>query len=289
MPAPNLTPPYQIGTDQLPHSVEFVSSVVEGGNLGSTYSLALSAQAETWLVGTLTANLALTLTSLASGAKFKLLLTQDGTGGRTLTINGTSVTIASGASALSIVEGYYDGTTVYLAVGGNGSPLGSAGGDLSGTYPNPKVASIESPLIDNLLPWRVPLDVLSNNFSASSGDFSTAYVAHLGAGLLYQPSPAQNDYIAFDLILAAGTWSLELVGPTQNNAGIITVEIDGVATGGTADFYSSSAQSYDHFFNISFTVATGGKHRLTLIVATKNASSSGYQLGLQMANLQRTA
>lgn len=93
-------------------------TITAGGLLGAASTLALGGLKEVWLTGTLTANLAITVTGLTVGAKFRLLFAQDATGGRTLAINdGTgavAVAIPLGAFAGVIVSGYFDGTDLFV-------------------------------------------------------------------------------------------------------------------------------------------------------------------------------
>lgn len=93
--------------------------LVAGGNLGATPSLAMQAtDQDVWLVGALNANATLTLTGLAAGQSVRLLLTQDATGGRTLSIavgaSTAAVAVNAGANATSVVSCFYDGTDLYV-------------------------------------------------------------------------------------------------------------------------------------------------------------------------------
>jgi hypothetical protein len=93
--------------------------LVAGGNLGATPSLAMQASDhDVWLVGTLNANATLTVTGLAAGQSARLLLTQDATGGRTLsiTVGGSTaaVSVNATAGASSVVSCFCDGTDLYV-------------------------------------------------------------------------------------------------------------------------------------------------------------------------------
>lgn len=96
-------------------------STVAGGSLGASPSLNVAAQAnplDVIYTGTLTANATLTITGLAAGARLRILLTQDGTGGRTfsITVGGSTaaVTVDLAASASSVADAVYDGTDLYV-------------------------------------------------------------------------------------------------------------------------------------------------------------------------------
>jgi hypothetical protein len=93
--------------------------IVSAGNLGATPALAMLASDEdVTLVGTLTANATLTITGLMASQSVRLLLTQDATGGRTLsiTVGGSTaaVSVNAAAGASSVVSCFYDGTDLYV-------------------------------------------------------------------------------------------------------------------------------------------------------------------------------
>ena len=98
---------------------------------------------------------------------------------------------------------------------------------------------------------------------------------------------AQNDEIAWDHVLGAGTWDIHMWVRKSTNTGIVTVLIDGVSAG-TADTYSGSPIG-DKVSVTGVTVASSGKKRISFKVATKNGSSSAYVLNLMAVELRRTA
>jgi hypothetical protein len=97
------------------------------GNLGSTATLTLTSNS-TQTTGTLTADCALTVSGLTAGCSVVLLFTQDGTGGRTLTVNGGAVTIPTGASvAFDVLMWSPDGSTLYVQPGPQTGATGATG------------------------------------------------------------------------------------------------------------------------------------------------------------------
>lgn len=85
--------------------------------------------------------------------------------------------------------------------------------------------------------------------------------------------PSVNDEIAWDVLLAAGTYRLNVVHLTGDNQGIYDILIDGTAIA-TIDAYSASG-----IYNVKtqvtgIVVATAGRKRVSLRVTGKNGSSS---------------
>lgn len=94
-----------------------------GSNLSAAQTVDFGGLAsEIWVVGTLNANLTVTVANRTSGSRAFLLLTQDGTGGRTLTVtdgaNPQAVPITSTAGSFSVIEVKCpDATAVDVSVG----------------------------------------------------------------------------------------------------------------------------------------------------------------------------
>jgi len=134
-------------------------------------------------------------------------------------------------------------------------------------------------------PWTVDIDT-------AQSVVNTGWASPTPGAILYSSynlsSGAQNAEIGWDVVLSAGTWTVQLTHYTINSAGIYSVRIDGVEVG-TIDGYAASGGP-DHVSVVTgIAVATGGKRRVTLKMATKNASSSSYYGLIQHLQLRRTA
>lgn len=98
--------------------------VVTAGNLGAAYELDVQEDYNVLLVGTLNANNALTFTNLGLGSTVSIVLTQDATGGRTLTIAGSAVAVNPTAASVTVIRCYSpDGSTVYVDAPGVDPPI----------------------------------------------------------------------------------------------------------------------------------------------------------------------
>lgn len=107
------------------------------------------------------------------------------------------------------------------------------------------------------------------------------------SGWITESDGTQNNAISYDFACAAGTYTLELRHLAFANRGIYTVAIDGT-TVGTIDGYAASLTAARSTL-AGIVIGATGQHTLTFTVATKNASSSGYNGLLERAMLTRTA
>lgn len=141
------------------------------------------------------------------------------------------------------------------------------------------------------MPWHHFIPAAASTPDATVGTWAQSNpgdVASIYAGMIANAATsAQNDAIAWDLPLAAGTWDVHIWVRRSTNTAIITVQFDGVDKG-TADTYNGAA-AYTKLSVTGIAVASTAKTRVNLKAATKNASSSSYVLGIFAVELRRTA
>lgn len=140
------------------------------------------------------------------------------------------------------------------------------------------------------LPSLVQVDprLAKGDAVSKTGTWAIATDSNNNAIYLFNSTAAQNDAIGFPVLLAAGTWTLTLLVVTANNAGILTAQIDGSSVG-TLDAYASSTSPGVVLTLAGISVATSTVHALKLLIATKNASSSGYRANVAAIQLRKTA
>lgn len=139
---------------------------------------------------------------------------------------------------------------------------------------------------DQYLPYLIDVDVFEQAVSHVNWDIIQTTSNDLLNGSKISTG-VQNAEINFDMVLAAGTWTIELLHRRSNDAGIMSVQLDGIEKG-AIDIYSS-ATSYNVLSSIlNVTIATSGKKQLKLKMSSKNASSLNYYGAIQHIQLRRT-
>jgi hypothetical protein len=99
---------------------------------------------------------------------------------------------------------------------------------------------------------------------------------------------AVNDEITFPVALSAGTWTIQMIQHTFTDRGIATFRLDGVSVG-TIDGYSAGSVLNAIGSIAGVVVAASGKKVLSIKMATKNASSTNFNLLTPLISLVRTA
>lgn len=102
-----------------------------------------------------------------------------------------------------------------------------------------------------------------------------------------ESSGAQNDEIVWPSYLDSVAWKCALIFHKGSSSGIYTVKFDGTALG-TVDSYAAGASVNNYSDATTWTQATPKAADLTLVMATKNASSINYLADLQTVSLIRT-
>lgn len=138
----------------------------------------------------------------------------------------------------------------------------------------------------NLAPDWVSVDPFMTAVSNTNWDTITLDATVFQNGYK-ENGGSQNDDIEFDVVLRAGTWAFELFHNKDTDAGIITVNFEGVSQG-TIDGYNASRSENIRTSLTGLLVRRSGKHRVQLIVATKNASSSAYEAEIMALRFLRT-
>ena len=238
-----------------------VSSLAESGQTGMTGAVTLSAGANVTLTQT-TGNIEIAASGGSSTASIPLV--------------SPAPTTAPGSGDPQVVR-TADGTIYVWSSTATAWIAHTANGGLSA----------------DLLPWLIDIDPYMTPV-AQVGTFAILSGAALSMALVhnfirYNSSNAQNDELDYDVVLAAGTWTIETMHITASDNAIITVNL-GSTTVGTYDAYSSGMAGNVCSAITGIAVATTAKYRLRLIAATRNGSNTtGWSLNLQHLQLRRTA
>jgi hypothetical protein len=128
--------------------------------------------------------------------------------------------------------------------------------------------------ISNFLPWMIDIDVFMTAKAHVGWDTYEVFSLCLNNGMRMS-SGWQNDSITWDVVLAAGTWTFELLHSTSDAQGIYSIQFDSVEKG-TIDGYSA-VPTYNVRSSVTdIFVPTTAKIALKIKMATKNSSSSSY-------------
>lgn len=170
--------------------------IINAGNLGSSYSLDVDEDVWVWLVGTLNADCTITFSNEVEGSSILLLLTQDGTGGRSVTVSDGSTPTVIGqistvAGAFSPVRVDCTSSTAYKAYslqgqqGVPGDALGVLGVDVWASQANPEAITDWGPTINSLVSGGTKLLLFRGEefpFSTQIDVTNTTGVAFAGEG-----------------------------------------------------------------------------------------------------------
>jgi hypothetical protein len=141
-------------------------------------------------------------------------------------------------------------------------------------------------LIEAALPWLIQI----NPFPTAKSNIGWNNIAISGIQIeftLKYSDSQQNNEIAWDVLLAKGTWTIEITHLKSTDRGIYSVQLDGVEKG-TIDGYASSATENIMSSITGITIPATKKIELKLKMKTKNNSSTAYMGSISIINLIRT-
>lgn len=137
-------------------------------------------------------------------------------------------------------------------------------------YDGSAVRQIASRLPKRATMWHDEATVIAGNALIIGIGTSQIYNSYV-----YQSPSALNDEFEHECYIAAGTYTLSVLGVTSSDSGIITWYVDGGSVG-TTDMYSGGASNVIKTV-ASVVIATSGYHAIRGKLASKNASASDYR------------
>jgi hypothetical protein len=161
------------------------------------------------------------------------------------------------------------------AAGADGAP-GAKGdkGDpgAKGDKGDPGSAAAYAPIVD-VNPFLRPSrsnrwDRVSLNGSAWFGGYRSSF-----------PNGTEESFLEWDVPLQAGTYALDVVHVKSDDAGVLSLSLDGSSLGPGIDAYRPQADGFAFNEIGTFSdveVATTGIHTLRIATPTKNEASTGY-------------
>jgi hypothetical protein len=137
--------------------------------------------------------------------------------------------------------------------------------------------------------WNVQIDPILP--PASQSNFDTLYFSGSAYNGGYRSGPGngvRDQSASWKVVLAAGTYSLDLIYVAWNDAGVMTWSLDDNAIG-TVDGYSAGGQYNSQATVGNIVVAEAGVKTLTVKVSSKADASQGFNAYLQAIQLRRTS
>ena len=125
--------------------------------------------------------------------------------------------------------------------------------------------------------------------SVIQGTWTNSMAADLWRhGWITNTSNAINDGIRYKAFINAGTYTVRIIANESTGAGIVHISVGGSEIG-TIDFYAAGNTPAIVFKGTGFTVAASGYQNIDFEMKSKNASSSGYLIHLQLIVFEKTA
>ena len=145
--------------------------------------------------------------------------------------------------------------------------------------------------VNDLLPWLIDINPFPTAVANTSFDTLTVDTACIFNGTKDSSGTVDN-LIGWDIVLPAGTWSLELMHKQGADRGIYTVTF--TATGasttfGTIDGYAAATTRNVRSSLTGIIITAPAKGRLSLAMSSKNALSTKFTGSVQAVRLWRTA
>jgi hypothetical protein len=137
--------------------------------------------------------------------------------------------------------------------------------------------------------WNIQIDPILP--PASQSNFDTLYFSGSAYNGGYRSGPGngvQDQSASWKVVLAAGTYSLDLIYVAWSDAGVMTWSLDDNAIG-TVDGYSGGGQYNSQATLENIVVAESGAKTLTVKVSSKADASQGFNAYLQAIQLRRTS
>ena len=137
--------------------------------------------------------------------------------------------------------------------------------------------------------WNVQIDPILPPASQSS--FDTLYFSSSAYNGGYRSGPGngvQDQSASWKVVLAAGTYALDLIYVAWNDAGVMTWSLDDNAIG-TVDGFSAGGQYNSQATVGNIVVGEAGVKTLTVKVSSKADASQGFNAYLQAIQLRRTS
>jgi hypothetical protein len=163
-----------------------------------------------------------------------------------------------------------------------GLTIGSLAGFLFGT-----AGVVSAKAVGYVLPQMIDIDVYPTAQANTNWDTNNMDGSNSIYGAQKTSSGAQNDEINWTVILAPGTWTLELMHVTYTDRGIYTVQFNS-STVGTIDGYSAGVVRNVRSSITGISVVSLGTTQVKLKMATKGSGTS-YVGCIQHIRLQQTA